>query len=178
MYPIPSGGLQFFWVFPDQAPGLNAFPDASLGHGHFPNPLIHIFPYEDFSKMFWWSSLELEVIKENHLSRGQIYLTELCLSISKCESESVSRSVVSDSLWPHRLYGACQAPLSMGFFRQEYWSGLPFPSPFDHFKFKLYDYVCITDNHPDDPQRDVGASQIEMLFLTDLSAVQNYRYKN
>ena len=23
----------------------------------------------------------------------------------------------------------CQAPLSMGFPRQEYWSGLPFPSP-------------------------------------------------
>ena len=27
---------------------------------------------------------------------------------------------------------ACQAPLSMGFSRQEYWSGLPFPSPRDH----------------------------------------------
>ena len=26
---------------------------------------------------------------------------------------------------------ACQAPLSMGFSRQEYWSGLPFPSPKD-----------------------------------------------
>ena len=25
--------------------------------------------------------------------------------------------------------GTCQAPLSMGFSRQEYWSGLPFPSP-------------------------------------------------
>ena len=24
---------------------------------------------------------------------------------------------------------ACQAPLSMGFSRQEYWSGLPFPFP-------------------------------------------------
>ena len=24
---------------------------------------------------------------------------------------------------------ACQAPLSVGFFRQEYWSGLPSPSP-------------------------------------------------
>ena len=24
---------------------------------------------------------------------------------------------------------SCQAPLSMGFSRQEYWSGLPFPSP-------------------------------------------------
>ena len=26
---------------------------------------------------------------------------------------------------------ACQVPLSMGFSRQEYWSGLPFPSPED-----------------------------------------------
>ena len=36
-----------------------------------------------------------------------------------------SCSVVSDSLWPH----GHQTPLSMGFSRQEYWSGLPFPSP-------------------------------------------------
>ena len=34
-----------------------------------------------------------------------------------------SRSVVSDSLRPH----GHQAPQSMGFSRQEYWSGLPFP---------------------------------------------------
>ena len=27
---------------------------------------------------------------------------------------------------------ACQAPLSMEISRQEYWSGLPFPSPGDH----------------------------------------------
>ena len=27
--------------------------------------------------------------------------------------------------------GACQAPLSMGFSRQDYWCGLPFPSPGD-----------------------------------------------
>ena len=27
--------------------------------------------------------------------------------------------------------GTCQAPLSMEFSRQEYWSGLPFPSPGD-----------------------------------------------
>ena len=31
-------------------------------------------------------------------------------------------------LQPHKLY---PAPLSMGFPRQEYWSGLPFPSPED-----------------------------------------------
>ena len=28
-------------------------------------------------------------------------------------------------------YIACQAPLSMGFFRQEHWSALPSPSPED-----------------------------------------------
>ena len=36
-------------------------------------------------------------------------------------------SVVSDSLWPHGLYVACQAPFSMGFSRQEYWCVLSFP---------------------------------------------------
>ena len=36
---------------------------------------------------------------------------------------------MSDSLQPCRRAIACQAPLSMEFSRQEYWSGLPFPSP-------------------------------------------------
>ena len=40
---------------------------------------------------------------------------------------SVSHSVTSDSVT--RWTVALQAPLSMGFSRQEYWSGLPFPSP-------------------------------------------------
>ena len=44
---------------------------------------------------------------------------------------SESRSVVSDSWGPHGLYVAPQASLSMGFSRQEYWSGQPFPSPGD-----------------------------------------------
>ena len=33
------------------------------------------------------------------------------------------------TLWDPMDYIAHQAPLSMGFSRQEYWSGLPFPSP-------------------------------------------------
>ena len=33
---------------------------------------------------------------------------------------------MSNSVWP---YGACQAPLSLGFYRQEYWSGLLYPPP-------------------------------------------------
>ena len=47
------------------------------------------------------------------------------LQHSVCVCVCVSRSVVSDSLWAH------QASLSMEFPRQEYWSGLPFPSPGD-----------------------------------------------
>ena len=51
------------------------------------------------------------------------------------KSESVSCSVQFNSvaqscpaLWDPM---DCQASLSMGFSRQEYWSGLPFPSPGD-----------------------------------------------
>ena len=39
-----------------------------------------------------------------------------------------SCQVMSDSSVTPRTV-TCQAPLSMGFLRQEYWSGLPFPSP-------------------------------------------------
>ena len=42
---------------------------------------------------------------------------------------NVQLSVMSDSLHPHGLYVAHQAPLSMGLPRQEYWSGLPFSFP-------------------------------------------------
>ena len=45
----------------------------------------------------------------------------------KVKSESTSR------VWFFAATGvvACQAPLSMGFSRQEYWRGLPFPFPGD-----------------------------------------------
>ena len=48
---------------------------------------------------------------------------------SGCGAHAHTRSVVSDSVTPWTV--ACQAPLSMGFSRQESWSGLPFPPPVD-----------------------------------------------
>ena len=42
--------------------------------------------------------------------------------------KSLSRVRLSATPW---TYVAYQASLSMGFSRQEYWSGLPFPSPGD-----------------------------------------------
>ena len=44
---------------------------------------------------------------------------------------SVAQSCPTDSLRPHGLTVARQAPLSMEFSRQEYWSRLPFPSAGD-----------------------------------------------
>ena len=46
-----------------------------------------------------------------------------------CEVISVSCSVVSYSLQPHGPWPARLCP--WGFSRQEYWSGLPFPTPGD-----------------------------------------------
>ena len=45
--------------------------------------------------------------------------------IDTVKSEKCQLLCVSDSLQPH----ACHTPLSLGFSRQEYWSGLLFPSP-------------------------------------------------
>ena len=41
--------------------------------------------------------------------------------------QSFSHVQLSVTLWTV----ACQAPLSMGFSREEYWNALPFPSPGD-----------------------------------------------
>ena len=48
----------------------------------------------------------------------------------ECCCSLVAKSCPS-LLQPCGLYVACQAPLFMGFPRQEYWNGLPFPSPGD-----------------------------------------------
>ena len=53
---------------------------------------------------------------------------EEILNVKKVKSRMLSRfSRVRLFVSPWAV--ACQAPPSMGFSRQEYWSGLPFPSP-------------------------------------------------
>ena len=52
----------------------------------------------------------------------------VCVCVCVCV-RTLTRSVVSDSDTPQTI--ASQAPLSMGFPRQESWRGLPFPPPGD-----------------------------------------------
>ena len=51
---------------------------------------------------------------------------------------------------------ACQAPLSMGFSRQEYWSGLPFPPPGD---------LSDPGIEPESPALQVGDSDLLLSHL-------------
>ena len=51
----------------------------------------------------------------------------LCIMKVKVKVKSLSRVQLFATPWTV----AYQAPPSMGFSRQEYWSGLPFPSPGD-----------------------------------------------
>ena len=48
---------------------------------------------------------------------------------------------------------ACQAPLSMGFLRQEYWSGLPCPPPADlpNPELELVSPALQADSLPSEP---------------------------
>ena len=78
------------------------------------NPsLLHILPY----------CITLCVLKV--VSVSCIYMGDTVYVLSV-----LSHSVVSHSLWASWTVSH-QAPLSMGVLRQEYWSGLPVPSPWD-----------------------------------------------
>ena len=56
------------------------------------------------------------------------YQDNLLRNQSACEQAQLLSCVL---LFATSWTGACQAPLSMAFSRQEYWGGLPFPPPGD-----------------------------------------------
>ena len=82
---------------------------------------IHSFPFLATSAPI------LSFLQSRHLKTLLVLLMIYPVCVSVCVY--VSRSVMSDSAssWTEAL----QAPLFMGFSKQEYWSGLPFSSPGD-----------------------------------------------
>ena len=94
-----------------------------------------------------------------HIYNGQVLLLQIasfCIKSIRSKPVTVLVSVLSRvrlfaTLWT----AACQVPLSMGFSRQEHWSGLPFHSPgywtwvsciacrfFSNWA--IYIYICLT----------------------------------
>ena len=73
----------------------------------------------------WVSQNRMTYYPSNSVAKH--LLTEVTVSGLSCCCCQVT-SVVSDSVWPHR-WQPTRLPPSLGFSRQEHWSGLPFPSP-------------------------------------------------
>ena len=64
---------------------------------------------------------------ENPVCRSNLHSLLICMPISCIHAQLLSQIPLFATPWAI----AHQAPLSMGFPRQEYWSGLPFPTPRD-----------------------------------------------
>ena len=100
----------------------------------------------EFSRQEYWSGLSFpspgalstsgcigrqvlctSATRETHLKTPSI--SKLCFAIFIFRSLSSVQSLSHVQLFATPWTAAYQAPLSTGFSRQEYWSGLPFPSP-------------------------------------------------
>ena len=96
---------------------------------------LYKLPYE---RDWWWEKPVLALVGRALLSRALIQLSAdewgctpslivFCPRWSSCMYVLVTQSCLFATPWTI----ACQASLSMEFSRQEYWSGLPSPSPGD-----------------------------------------------
>ena len=66
---------------------------------------------------------ESMVLPEDSMEQSHISINLLVIYTLSLEVKIAQSCLTLASPWTV----ACQAPLSMGFSRQEYWSGLPFP---------------------------------------------------
>ena len=94
-------------------PGLGRSPGEGFG-----NSLQYSCLENPMDRGVWWS---IVAKSRTQLSNGERLSTCFLFFHLKVISNSFGTP------WT----GACQAPLSLGFSRQAYWSGLPFPSPWD-----------------------------------------------
>ena len=71
-------------------------------------------------------STVLTIITQHYSLSTNCFILNLFHMFKSCVSSACLITQLCPALWDPMDY-SCQAPLSMGFSRQEYWSGLPFP---------------------------------------------------
>ena len=82
----------------------------------------------DHQKPIAWPRPELGNKGQKRMRKAKVYCkTQAEIDTYPCAPRHFSRVQLLANLWT----GARQAPLSLGFSRQEYWSGLPRPPPED-----------------------------------------------
>ena len=102
---------------------------------HYQNPRSHILQKQEW-KISWFVYLTLPQSLFQNFYFGEIlshvtfplvvnWLNKTIVCVCVCMYRHVQSVWLFATLWTV----VCQAPLSRGFHRQEYWSGLPCPSP-------------------------------------------------
>ena len=91
------------------------------------DPIHYLLVSLQYGRIFFFSAERLEKMVVGQSSSETLRKSRLQFGLFKVLLQLFSLSVVSSSATPWTE--ARQASLSMGFPRQEYWSGLPFPFP-------------------------------------------------
>ena len=108
--------------------GLIPGSGRSLGGGHG-NPLQYSCLENPMDRGAWWATVH-RVAKSRTGLKQQPACMQPSVSSVQFSSVQFSHSVMSNFLRaPWNV--ALQAPMSIGFYRQEYWSGFPCPPPRD-----------------------------------------------
>ena len=132
-----------YFIFIQLSKFLYFFWDASLITGLFSSVLFCSQVFGDFAIIFLFLILTLIriLVAENTLYTVPIKekSVEICIMaqnmvyLGLCSVKKKVKVLVTQSVWLFETPWIVihQAPLSMGFSRKEYWSGLPLPSPGD-----------------------------------------------
>ena len=112
--------------------------------------------------------------REIETERQRLKETELHAEISESESEVAQCARLFATPWTV----AYQAPPSMGFSRQEYWSGLPFPSPGDlpHPGIKPGSPSLQADALPSEPPGNKKQSELSGYLCMSAFYVSSYLF--
>ena len=118
--------LNYFPTFPEQPFTVFYFFYFLLKMLHINRALLqHSCIICSFSTGFYRILYSLWIIKITELFKSKFINSEWTYIEDVCVLSHFIRVQLIVTLWTV----AHQAPLSMGFFRQEYWSGLPCPPP-------------------------------------------------
>ena len=79
------------------------------------------------AKLFSYTHTHISILFRFFSYIGYYKILNIVPCVTQCYAQSLSHVWLFATLWTV----ARQAPQSIAFFRQEYWSGLPFPSPGD-----------------------------------------------
>ena len=113
---VPIESVHLYQVY-----GPNTRTEFLLWFPSFPSNLLIEIVDSQRSKTFLRKKMKNNIIK-------------YFLNHTKAKLDFQGKNTHKSTKWSVQLFAtpwtvACQAPLPMRFSRQEYWSGLPFPSP-------------------------------------------------